>query len=159
MINFNEQTSLMEPGMILLSWTIVGDQYKYGPQPVEAGSVQETKNNIVRKAICSRISSLLAQRKNAYLHSGGHRREETLKAVQHLEYNLVQLRNFTNMLQFFEYAVEEVLPHLETIQPAKESRFVNYHSALITLNGFCDRCLRYYEKIQQTRQKQPSETA
>lgn len=150
MITFNEQTSLIEPGMVLLSWTIVGDKYKYGPEPVEFDKVKEAKNNIVRRAIISRISSLLLQRENNYRFSGGHHRESTLKAVQHLKYNIETLKTISTMLEFFTYTIDEIIPHLEAIQPSDKSRFVNFHSSLITLDGFSRRCLDYYVKLRET---------
>lgn len=148
---------MMEPGMILLSWTIEGDKNKYGPQPVEMDAVNSMKNTVVRKAVCARIHSLLVQRKNAYQFSG-HYREETLKAVQMVEYNLAQLRSINRMLPFFEYAITEVIPHLFTIQPPKESRYVNYHAAYSSLDSFCRRCLDSYEKNQASNTAKQAET-
>lgn len=149
---------MMEPGMILLSWTIEGDKNKYGPQPVEMDAVNSMKNTVIRKAVCARIHSLLIQRKNAYQHSG-HYREETLKAVQHLEYNLSHLRSITSMLPFFEYAITEVIPHLTTIQPPKESRYVNYLASYNSLETFCKRCLDSFEGKQLNNRKAQAETA
>jgi len=150
MIKFLDQPSMFEAGKIELSWTITGDKHSYGPILIGPNEVKTTKNNIVRKMVCAQFNSLLVQRQNAYRHSGGHKREETLKAVQHLEYNLPQLKEFKDMLLFFTYAVNEIIPHLETITPSDKSRYVNFHINLLNITGFCRRCEAHYYKLQQT---------
>jgi len=142
MIKFQIRTSLLDQEYIFLLWTIEGEKGQYS-RKVLISAIDSIKQSIVREEVYNRLRSLYAQRHATYNHTG-YKSEEALKAVQLLHDLLHRLTGITNNKRFFDFAEAQILPHLHTIKPGNDSRYINYAPALHQAEAFILKCQKYF---------------
>lgn len=142
MITFSERPSMLEPNALFLQWKIEGEQ-KQRTRKIDYRELTNEKNSIVKFEVLRILRDLYNQRLQVYRHAG-HKREETIIAMQHLESRL-RIDFFPSMPEFFSYILDRVIPHFKVIQPGNTSRYKNFEPTLNRVISFCETCNQYYQ--------------
>jgi|GEM_PF-3976662 len=141
MIKFTVRESMLDPDMLILSYTIEGDK-RPKSKKIEKENLLHEKESIVKFELMRILRELYIQREQVYLHSG-HRREQTVLACAYLKEKL-SYSFFPTMPHFFAYILKELQPHFRAIMPPVNSRYRNWEPRLNHLILYSEKCYQYF---------------